>query len=113
MTPKNERITREREVEVVQLVRGPDDGSFAEVPLGQREIWRWVTGFGYCLYARRQRARRIMTFRNEILSMDGMADYIAKHYDNDDPEQAPWVHVDAETPTARKITTYRNNRSQG
>lgn len=91
-------------LEVVQLVRGPADGDFAEIAVGYHEMWRWVTGVGYCLYARRQRSRGTLTFRHKIVpTQEAMADYIAAHYDPEDPEQAPWVHVDAQTPHARRV----------
>lgn len=93
-------------LEVVELHRGPDDGQRAEVPVGQGEIWRWVHGVGYCLYGRRRRSAKHMTFRRKIIpTVEEMADYVRRNYDLDDPAQQPWLHIEAETPHARKVRT--------
>jgi hypothetical protein len=90
------------ELEVVQLVRGPADGEFCEVPIGYPNVWR-DTPVGYALYGRRQRSRKVMSFKNEIKSPAELAAHFGKGYDPNNPDTVPWLHVDAEVPQPRKV----------
>lgn len=82
---------------VVPLCGGPLDGDEAEVPVGQREIWRHNSVMAVeGVYYRYVRGHEDMyVYAGESLTMEELADRMAKE------GRDPFLHADSEIPTEK------------